>query len=57
MLPPNVDHHACAGVVFAAAVTVCLQKVPDSLLGTVRAVVLVLNFTEFKKYLKIREFY
>jgi len=26
MLPPNVDHHACAGIPFTAAVTVSLCK-------------------------------
>ena len=57
MLPPNVDHHACAGVLVAAAVTMSLQKCL-MLLGSVPAVVLVLNFTEFLKYryLNIHEF-
>ena len=57
MLPPNVDHHACAGILFAAAVTMSLQKCL-MLLGSVPAVVLVLNFTEFLKYryLNIHEF-
>jgi len=46
MLSPNVDHHACAGILVAAAVTMSLQK-RLMLLGTVGAVVVVLNFTEF----------
>jgi len=56
MLPPNVDQHACAGNLFDAAITMSLQKCL-MLLGTVRAVVVVLNFIEFLKYLKIHEFY
>jgi len=47
MLPPNVDPHACAGILVAAAVTTSLQKNAWMLLGTVRAVLVVLNFTEF----------
>jgi len=30
MLPPNVVRHACAGILFAAAVTTSLQKMPDA---------------------------
>jgi len=42
---------------FSLQLQPCVCKKCPILLGTVRAVVLVLNFTEFKKYLKIREFY
>ena len=44
------------GRFFAAAVTMSLQKCL-MLLGTVRTVVVVLNFSEFLNYLKIHEFY